>query len=270
MRSRHPPGADMAAFLPHLPGVTQKPRILQSVQSERALTGGRELHLTYRLEGEHPVPAILLLPTAPAPAPAAILLHGYSSRKEVMAGPVGRALLLEGIASLAVDLPLHGSRADPPEARMAQNPLAMARLWRQALGDIRLAGHYLGARREIDAGRLAVVGYSMGALVALDVAAGDARIRAVVLAAGGDLPQGVPYAAALRLLVDPVKAVRKLNGRPLLMVHGRQDRTVLPDQAQRLYDAAREPKEIRWWDAGHRLPEAASAEVARWLGERLR
>jgi len=259
--------------------VTPKPRILQSVQSERALSGGRELHLTYRLEGEHPVPAILMLPTpatststaaAQAPAPGVILLHGYSSRKEVMAGLVGRALLAEGIASLAVDLPLHGSRVDPPEARMARNPLAMARLWRQALGDVRLAGHYLGARREIDAGRLAILGYSMGALVALDVAAGDARIRAVVLAAGGDLPQGVPYAAALRLLVDPVKAVRKLDGRPLLMVHGRQDRTVLPDQAQRLYDAAREPKEIRWFDAGHRLPEPAGAEVARWLGERLR
>jgi uncharacterized protein len=38
-----------------------------------------------------------------------------------------------------------------------------------------------------------------------------------------------------------------------------------PDQAQRLFDAADEPKELRWWDAGHYLPPEASMEAADWL-----
>jgi hypothetical protein len=49
------------------------------------------------------------------------------------------------------------------------------------------------------------------------------------------------------------------------MVHGKRDRTVTPAQAQRLFDAAREPKTLRWWDAGHYLPDAAIDDAAEWL-----
>jgi uncharacterized protein len=91
----------------------------------------------------------------------------------------------------------------------------------------------------------------------------------VVVAAGGDLPSGIPFATLARTVVDPLRAVRKLKGRPLLVVHGRRDRTVLPEQAQRLFDAAHEPKEIRWWDSGHYLPAAAIDDTTEWLAERL-
>ncbi|MDF2776219.1 MAG: dipeptidyl aminopeptidase/acylaminoacyl-peptidase-like protein, partial [Geminicoccaceae bacterium] len=86
--------------------------------------------------------------------------------------------------------------------------------------------------------------------------------------AGGDLPD-YPFAALLRAVVDPLRAVRSLGGRPLLMVHGRRDRTILPLQAERLFAAASEPKEIQWWDAGHYLPDAAVKRAATWLAERL-
>jgi uncharacterized protein len=91
----------------------------------------------------------------------------------------------------------------------------------------------------------------------------------VVLAAGGDLPEGTPFARLVRTVADPIRAVRALAGRPLLMVHGRADRTVTAAQAQRLFDAAGEPKELRWWDAGHYLPTAAIDEAAVWLCDRL-
>ena len=42
-----------------------------------------------------------------------------------------------------------------------------------------------------------------------------------------------------------------------------------PAQAQRLFDAAREPKELRWWDGGHYLPPAAIDDAAEWLRDRL-
>jgi fermentation-respiration switch protein FrsA (DUF1100 family) len=63
--------------------------------------------------------------------------------------------------------------------------------------------------------------------------------------------------------------VQRLAGRPFLMVHGRWDRTVTPAQAERLFAAAREPKELRWWDAAHILPPAAIADAAEWLATRL-
>jgi dienelactone hydrolase len=248
-------------------------RIVQRVELERAVGGGRELHLTYHLGDDHPVPAILLLPhargPAPGPAPAAVLVHGYSSRKEDVAGPVGRALLALGIASLALDLPLHGTRADPVEAQAARNPLTMVRLWRHGLADIRLGLRYIAARPEVDADRLALVGYSMGSFLSVAVAAQEPAVRAIVLAAGGDLPLGTPFEKVARMAADPIRAVRKLRGRPLLMVHGRNDRTVRPDQAQRLFDAAHEPKRIMWFDSGHYLPRAATDAAAGWLRERL-
>jgi hypothetical protein len=54
------------------------------------------------------------------------------------------------------------------------------------------------------------------------------------------------------------------------MIHGRRDRTILPAQAERLFAAADEPKEIRWWDAGHYLPHAAVLDAAEWLARTLR
>jgi uncharacterized protein len=240
-------------------------QIRQHVVAVRELPDGTETELTYRLGDAAPIPSILLRPHDGTPAPAALLLHGYSSRKEEMAGPVGRALLRQGIASLAIDLPLHGTRSDPVQSQAARNPLGMMQLWRTALADARLAIEYLGARKDIDARRLAVVGYSMGSFLSVILAADEPRLRAVILAAGGDLPSDTPFAAAARLVADPLRAVRRLAGRPLLMVHGRRDRTVTPAQAQRLYDAAGEPKELRWWDAGHYLPAEASAEAAEWL-----
>ena len=69
----------------------------------------------------------------------------------------------------------------------------------------------------------------------------------------------------VRMIANPVKSVRSLGGRPLLMLHGRSDRTIRPEQAERLYDAASQPKEIRWYDSGHVLPAQAADDAAVWL-----
>ena len=214
------------------------------------------------------VPGVLRLPNGDGRAPAALLLHGYSSRKEDMAESVGEALLPLGLASLSIDLPMHGERADPFELRSVRDPFELGRRWRLAIDEAILALRFLGARAEIDRTRLALVGYSLGAYLALTVAERDPAPKAVVLAAGGDLPD-FPFAALIRAVADPMRAVRALSGRPLLMVHGRRDRTILPTQAERLFAAASEPKELQWWDAGHYLPDAAVRKAAAWLAERL-
>jgi uncharacterized protein len=245
--------------------------IHQRTLQEQPFGSGRRVELEFHAEGSPRIPATLVLPHAAAgPAPGALLIHGYGSRREHMVDGAGRLLLERGIASLAIDLPLHGSRADPLQKQAAQNPLHIIRQWRLALAETRLAVGFLRARPEIDGARTAVVGYSLGSYLATIVAAEQIAIRAVVVAAGGDLPSNTPFSTLARTVADPLRAVRRLGGRPLLIVHGRHDRTARPDQAQRLYDAAGEPREIRWWDAGHRLPDAAIGDAAAWLDERLR
>ena len=243
-------------------------RVVRStVLSERAVRGGRRIALA--LEDVERIPGLLLLPDAHEPAPAALLLHGLTSRKEQMAESAGRALLSVGVASLAIDLPLHGEREGSLESLGWSDPMGLVRRWRLALEESAIALDFLGAHAEIDAARLALLGYSLGSYLGVIVAARTAGVRALVLAAGGDLPADTPAATLVRAVADPLRAVRRFGGRPLLVVHGRRDRTVRPDQAERLFAAAAEPKTLRWWDAGHWLPPEAIDDAARWLAERL-
>src|SRR5688572_18650697 len=111
--------------------------------------------------GDAVVPGLLLLPPdVDRKVPAAVLLHGYSSRKERMADTIGRALAIRGVASLAIDLPLHGDRDAPLQREALLNPLALVRHWRLALAECAAALDCLADHERYDASRLALVGYS--------------------------------------------------------------------------------------------------------------
>ena len=248
-----------------------KKKIFQTVRSERRIAGGKRILLSFRTGEEH-IPAILQLPDRHEesdPVPAALLLHGYSSNKERLADSAGKALLGHGIATLAIDLPLHGERARELESASRRNPMEMVTLWRLALDECATALRYICARPEIDTERLGIVGYSMGAFLGIITASRHEEFKAVVLAAGGDLPTNTPFGSLIRMAADPIRAVRALDGRPLLMINGRFDRTVTPDQAERLYAAASQPKELRWFPTGHTLRVDAIEFAAKWLEEKL-
>jgi fermentation-respiration switch protein FrsA (DUF1100 family) len=210
------------------------------------------------------VPSILQIPYTDDPVPAVLLLHGLSSSKERLADSMGRALAARGIASLAIDLPLHGTRDEAIVDEARSNPLGLVRHWKAALAEAKDAIRWMGAHDAIDETRLNISGYSLGSYVALQTAVAEKKIKAVMIAAGGDLPE-TPWTRMMRLISDPLKSARSLKGRPLLMLHGKRDRTIKPEQAQRLYDAASEPKTIKWYDSGHVLPPAAATDAAAWL-----
>jgi predicted esterase len=193
-----------------------------------------------------------------------LLLHGYSSSKERLSNTMGRALAARGIASLAIDLPLHGSRDDAIIYEARTKPLDLVRHWNTALAEAKDALTWLSAENAINPQRLSIAGYSLGSYIALQTGASDQRVAAVVVAAGGDLPS-TPWTGMVRMMSDPLKYVRSLGGRPLLMLHGKSDRTIPPVQAQHLYDAASQPKVLRWYDSGHALPAAAAEDAAAWL-----
>ena len=185
-----------------------------------------------------------------------------------MADTVGAALLRRGIASLALDLPLHGARAGS-DGLSGRSPLELIRTWKLAVSEAHSAIDWLAAHPSVSDRHLGILGYSLGGFLANVVAADTPKVRAIVLAASGDLPDDLPFVAMVRTVVDPARAIRAASGRPVLMINGRYDRTVKPGQAERLFAAALEPKTMRWYNGGHWPPEREIDYAADWLAERL-
>jgi dienelactone hydrolase len=210
------------------------------------------------------VPGILMQPSGARATPAALLLHGLSSTKERMADSMGRALAARGIASLAIDLPLHGEREGSVRDLSLARPFAIISHWKLAVSDAIAALDYLAEHKGVDGSQLALVGYSLGAFLSVQLASDDSRIEGVVLAAGGDFPDDLPFQRMVRAVADPVKSIKRMN-KPVLMINGQFDRTVTPSQARRMHDAAREPKTIRWYPGGHWPPATELDAAANWL-----
>jgi dipeptidyl aminopeptidase/acylaminoacyl peptidase len=114
--------------------------------------------------------------------------------------------------------------------------------------------------------QVGVIGYSAGAASSIISAARNPGIRAVVAVAPftciddiwrTNRPAIVPQALldlTLRLTelrkgfrrgdVCPVEAIGRIAPRPLLVIHGTDDRRITQAQARRLFDAAEEPKSL--------------------------
>ena len=210
------------------------------------------------------VQSLLLRPETDAPVPGVLLLHGYSSSKEVLSNTMGVALALRGIASLSFDLPLHGTRDEDMFEEARTNPLRLMQHWKSALVEAKAAIGWMAEHEAIDANRIGIAGYSLGSYIALQTAATEKTIKCVIVAAGGDLP-ATPWTSMVRMVTDPLTAVKKLKNQPLLMMHGMNDRTIRREQAEKLYAAASEPKDLRLYQSGHILPPASADDAASWL-----
>ncbi|HUQ48963.1 MAG TPA: alpha/beta fold hydrolase [Gemmatimonadaceae bacterium] len=214
------------------------------------------------------VPSLMLRPDVDTPVPGVLLLHGYSSTKEVLSDTMGVALAARGVATLSFDLPLHGHRDDEMFEEAKTNPFGLLQHWKSALVESKGAIEWLASHEAIDEDRLGVLGYSLGSYVGLQTAASEKRVKCVVVAAGGDLPE-TPWTSMVRMVTDPLTAAKLLKTRPLLVLHGTNDRTIRRQQAQTLYDAALEPKELKWYESGHVLPPAAADDAASWMVAQL-
>ena len=117
---------------------------------------------------------------------------------------------------------------------------------RHLLADSHAALDHVLARDDVDPDRVALLGFSMGGAIGLNLAAERGEVRAVVAAAAFSTWQGVgsDYAGPIaRLLVspglEPRDAAAKLGDRPLLIVHGDQDGIVNPRHGELIEAAAR-------------------------------
>jgi uncharacterized protein len=110
----------------------------------------------------------------------------------------------------------------------------------------------------------------MGVQAAGLAAALDPRVKAVVLMAGRAHPSGP---AATRKAVferlDTVRFVGHLAPADLLVQGGTKDEVIGRRDLEELYAAASEPKELRWYPAGHGLGLKSQRERIAWLSEEL-
>lgn len=116
---------------------------------------------------------------------------------------------------------------------------------------------------------VALMGQSLGAAVASVVAARDPRVKGVVLEAGFSTYRSITARIMRRSVVlwplsfvfpplfvrdrnAPLRHIDRISPRPLLIIHGDMDAVVPVDMSRKLFDRAKEPKEL--WivkGAGH-------------------
>lgn len=277
------------------------PAIHGSFEPEPGIVAERVTYSTaYGME----VPAIVYRPkTVRGKVPGIVVVNGhggdkyswYSFYSGILYARAGAVVLTydaigEGERNIhrASETRAHDKLQSPPE--LAQ------RLSGLMITDAMQAVSYLRQRPEVDSGRIAAVGYSMGSFVLSLTCAVDDRIHACVLAGGGSLDgpggywdrskpmcQGIPY-ESLSFLGDRPAIIYTLHAfrGPTLVYNGLDDEIVRHDprgpeaffedlqertarlsgKPQRVFETGFEP------GAGHR-PWFVTRPVALWLERQL-
>jgi fermentation-respiration switch protein FrsA (DUF1100 family) len=220
----------------------------------------------------------LFLPIADR-SPAVVILHGAGSRKENHVDFARRAVG-HGFAALTFDNRGHGE--------------SDGELGAGVIADVQRVVAFVAERPEVDAGRIALRGSSMGGQLAIHVGAVSDRVAAVVAicpageemllgdvrrVARGERPRPGSALASMRLDAsgmaawleenDVRDAVGLLGQKPLMLVHARGDEVVPCAFSEELYRLAEEPKRLLLLEGGHHRsvqhdPEI-QGETLRWL-----
>jgi alpha-beta hydrolase superfamily lysophospholipase len=202
---------------------------------------------------------------APTTIGAAVLLHMYPSSKESWAA-FQSMLARRGIASLAIDLRGHGESTRTAEGVKIDYRKFGEEETESTVNDVRAAYEWIRSRG-VDEDRIAVVGASIGANLALKFLAGEPRVPAAAL-----LSPGLDY-HGIRVM-DFVDCVASHQSVWIAASKGDDDRSV--GDSERIMEAlGSEVKVFVKLDmAGHgtRIFDADAVimgQVADWLRDRI-
>jgi fermentation-respiration switch protein FrsA (DUF1100 family) len=195
-------------------------------------------------------------PTTPAKtgkARAVLVFNGNAGDREMRA-PLAIALADAGLAVLLFDYRGYGGNPGSP----SEDGL---------VADARAAVKYLAGREDVDPGQIVYFGESLGAAVAVAMAAERppaALILRSPLTSLADMAKvHYPFLPAGLLLKDRFDSIDTIHaiGSPLLVIVGENDRIVPAEQSRRLYEAATGPAQFLQIDgAGHNDYEFLAGE----------
>jgi len=194
-----------------------------------------------------PVPAHLYLPQGAGPFPGVLVLH-TSGGPELEVEEYAKALAKEGFAALSVDyFAARGASLNDPNKN-----------WPSEVADLSAAVDYLLSRGEVKKDGVGAVGFSLGALRAMQVGGVRSEVKAVVGYYG-------PYDPMQRLWLPEARRTRAPSALPeaarisaaVLIFHGDRDLESPVGEAQAmakaLKDAGKSVDLVVYQKAGHRF-----------------
>jgi len=270
--------------------------------------GYRLEHLVLYLNGNEPVPALLLIPDnlrEPAPGMMYIHWHGgdYAAGKtELLNGtrvmePYAPVYAEKGIVALAIDSWCFGERMPyPDKGGQGESDTFKEMLWKgQVLWGMMMfdewqALNYLVSRPEVDASRIGSFGISMGSTKSWWLAALDERVKCCIdlccltdyealIETEGLRRHGIYYYVPSLLKQFQAHDINALIvPRPHLSLNGREDGLTPPGGVERIRDhllplykqyGKRDDCRVELFDCGHEeLPEMRTI-VLEWLDRHL-
>ena len=158
----------------------------------------------------------------PHPVPTLIWMHGRTASKELDPGRYLR-LAREGIASVALDLPGHGERADPA----MQAPARAMTMIEQMAGEIDGVVDAAVGMGIVDGSQLAIGGMSAGGMASCVRLCAPHQFRcALIECSTGDFASlaGMPiHDAAVAERTDPMTHLAGWRDIPFMALHARHD-----------------------------------------------
>ena len=224
------------------------------------------------------VPAYLAVPVKGTKLPAVIYLHGSGESRDRFLLPAvwvaGR-----GAVGMTLTLPSSASGAQPagltPSQRLAHDRAVFA----SDVIAVRRAVDVLSANPRVDANRIGLVGWSLGARVGAVLAGVEPRLHTVVLMSGGSLPVSsyvaqTPVALQKEVRqsltqIDPLRWIAKAKPGTIMLQDGKKDEIVPRNALVALSRAAPKGTVLRWYPAGHELNAQAYKDQLAFLTKKL-
>lgn len=147
--------------------------------------------------------------------------------------------------------------------------------------NLRRAMDLLLSQPGLDASRFALVGHDFGGMYGVLAGSLDQRpSHYVIMAATPRFPDWYLYSPRLEgearqefirqfSPLDPITHIPNLSPAPVFFQFGTDDPHVSRKRAEEFYQAARQPKEVAWYESGHGLNGAAISDRKSWLKEKL-
>jgi dienelactone hydrolase len=229
----------------------------------------------------------MVKPDGEGPFGGVILLHGLPGNRFGLAR-LGNQIASMGAIILMIDAPWAREEAlGRPEGQITLTPLDRDEQI-QLIVDLR-RGIDLLLREGADPARLGYLGVSYGGAMGGLFAGVEHRLRTAVLVVGdGGLvshfaatddatlpflqasPQSQKAWISAMEPIEPIYYVRHAAPAALLFQSGAEDQLVPSTAALQYQLAGSEPKEVRWYSAGHSLNPEAECDQLEWLDHSLR